>query len=103
MANSSLLTGCIYRFALYWKLMNPLDDQTTSNGRPTATPQESDRYFFGTLDSFGKNREKLSEVSWGYDQPEGDRTGVSGRGDQLGSEELGVADDLRVWRAARSR
>ena len=51
--------------------MSPLDDQTTSNGRPTATPQGSDRYFFGTLDSFGKNREKVSEVSWGYDQPEG--------------------------------
>ena len=31
----------------------------------------SDRYLFGTLDSFGKNREKVSEVSWGYDQPEG--------------------------------
>jgi NADH-quinone oxidoreductase subunit B len=51
--------------------MSHLDDQTASNSRATATPQASDRYFFGTLDSFGKNREKVSEVSWGYDQPEG--------------------------------
>jgi len=42
--------------------MSPLDNQTTSNGRPTATPPASDRYFFGTLDSFGKNREKVNEV-----------------------------------------
>ena len=34
-------------------------------------PQQNDRYFFGSLESFGKNREKLREVSWGYDQPEG--------------------------------
>jgi NADH-quinone oxidoreductase subunit B len=50
--------------------MSNLAEQTTSNGRPTATPQ-NDRYFFGNLDSFGKNRDKVSEVSWGYDQPEG--------------------------------
>jgi NADH-quinone oxidoreductase subunit B len=30
-----------------------------------------DRYLFGTLDSSSKNREKLREVSFGYDQPEG--------------------------------
>ena len=46
-------------------------NDTTTNGRPTGTPQQNDRYIFGTLDSFGKNREKVSEVSWGADQPEG--------------------------------
>jgi len=51
--------------------MTPDSNQTTSNGRPTAVPQKDDRYFFGALDSFGKNQEKLREVSWGYDQPEG--------------------------------
>jgi len=45
--------------------------ENTSTGRPTHFPQENDRYLFGNLDSFGKNREKLREVSWGYDQPEG--------------------------------
>ena len=45
-------------------------DQTSSSGRPTQVPQ-NDRYFFGALESFGKNREKLNEVNWGYDQQEG--------------------------------
>ena len=30
-----------------------------------------DRYLFGSLESSAKNREKLQEVSYGYDQPEG--------------------------------
>lgn len=30
-----------------------------------------DRYLFGTLESSGKNREKIREASYGYDQPEG--------------------------------
>ncbi len=45
--------------------------ETTSNGRPVDGPGKSDRYFFGALDSFGKNQEKLEEVDWGADQPEG--------------------------------
>src|ERR1700709_220113 len=45
--------------------------ETSSNGRPTVVPQKNDRYFFGTLDSLGKNQEKLREVSWGYAQPDG--------------------------------
>jgi NADH-quinone oxidoreductase subunit B len=45
--------------------------QNSSSGRPTATPQQDDRYLFGTLDSFGKNQDKLKEVSWGTDLPEG--------------------------------
>ena len=46
-------------------------NQTTTSGRPTAVPQRNDRYLFGKLDSFGKNREKIAEVNWGDDQPEG--------------------------------
>jgi NADH-quinone oxidoreductase subunit B len=45
--------------------------ETTANGRPTQSPLKDDRYFFGALDSMAKNEEKLREVSWGYDQPEG--------------------------------
>jgi NADH-quinone oxidoreductase subunit B len=30
-----------------------------------------DRYLFGSLESSAKNREKLQEVSYGYDQPDG--------------------------------
>ncbi len=45
--------------------------QNTSSGRPTEVPQKDDRYLFGTLDSFGKNQDKLKEVSWGTDLPEG--------------------------------
>ena len=51
--------------------MNPASDQNTSSGRPTDAPQKGDRYLFGSLDSFAKNREKLQEVNWGYDQHEG--------------------------------
>ena len=45
--------------------------QNSSSGRPTEVPQKDDRYLFGTLDSFGKNQDKLKEVSWGTDMPEG--------------------------------
>ena len=45
--------------------------QNSSSGRPTEVPQKDDRYVFGTLDSFGKNQDKLKEVSWGTDLPEG--------------------------------
>src|ERR1700684_4445374 len=51
--------------------MSTLNDPTTSNGMPGGTPQASDRYIFGTLDSFSKNREKVDEVNWGEAQPEG--------------------------------
>src|SRR5271169_5296381 len=52
-------------------LMNTNSTDSGSNRRSTTVPQQSDRYFFGSLDSFGKNQAKLEEVSWGYDQPEG--------------------------------
>ena len=55
----------------YTRNMSSNSNETTTNGRPTGTPQHNDRYIFGTLDSFGKNREKVSEVSWGEEQPEG--------------------------------
>ena len=46
-------------------------NQTTTSGRPTAVPQRNDRYLCGTLESFGKNRDKIAEVNWGDDQSEG--------------------------------
>jgi NADH-quinone oxidoreductase subunit B len=36
-----------------------------------AAKTERDRYLFGALDSSAANREKLKEVSYGYEQPEG--------------------------------
>ncbi len=51
--------------------MNLPAQQTTSSGRPTEGPNKNDRYFFGTLDSSSNNQEKLREVSWGHEQPEG--------------------------------
>jgi NADH-quinone oxidoreductase subunit B len=46
-------------------------NQTSTNAEPSAVPKRNDRYIFGTLDSFAKNREKLEEVNWGTEQPEG--------------------------------
>ena len=46
-------------------------DESSTNGREIPGAQRNDRYIFGTLDSFGKNRAKLDEVSWGQEQPEG--------------------------------
>jgi NADH-quinone oxidoreductase subunit B len=51
--------------------MSTDSNQTTTNGRPTSVPEQKDRYFFGTLESFGKNREKIEEASWGDAPPEG--------------------------------
>ena len=31
----------------------------------------TDKYFFGALESSGKNQEKVREVNFGYEQPEG--------------------------------
>jgi NADH-quinone oxidoreductase subunit B len=57
--------------APYYHYMSSPAQQTTSNGRPVPTEGEHDRYFFGSLDSSVDNREKLREVSWGTEQPEG--------------------------------
>ncbi|MGP8259892.1 MAG: NADH-quinone oxidoreductase subunit B [Acidobacteriaceae bacterium] len=46
-------------------------DRNLIAGRPATGPQGNDRYFFGALDSTARNREKLREVNWGYDQTEG--------------------------------
>jgi NADH-quinone oxidoreductase subunit B len=51
--------------------MSETTNQNTSNGRPVAAQGGRDRYFFGALDSSVDNREKLREVSWGTEQPEG--------------------------------
>ncbi len=36
-----------------------------------ATTAERDHYLFGNLESSGKNRTKVKEVAYGYEQPEG--------------------------------
>jgi NADH-quinone oxidoreductase subunit B len=46
-------------------------NQTTTMGEPTEAQQQRDRYLFGNLESFGKNRQMLEEVNWGSSQPEG--------------------------------
>jgi len=46
-------------------------DRSLSADSPWTGPQAKDRYFFGALDSTARNREKLREVNWGYDQTEG--------------------------------
>ena len=57
--------------AFYYHYMSSPTQQTTSNGRPVPAQGEHDRYFFGALDSSVDNREKLREVNWGTEQPEG--------------------------------
>ena len=52
-------------------VMSQNSNQTATKGGPAEAPTLHDRYIFGTLDSFGKNREKLDEVNWGSSQPEG--------------------------------
>ena len=52
-------------------IMSTDPNQTTADGRPTSVPQRNDRYLFGKLESFGKNRERIAEVNWGDEQPEG--------------------------------
>ena len=51
------------------RLMSHDTQQTVPS--QASSPQRNDRYIFGTLDSFGKNREKIDEVNWGDEQPEG--------------------------------
>jgi len=51
--------------------MTSSSDQSSSGNRTVAPGEQRDRYFFGSLDSSARNREKLSEVNWGYDQQEG--------------------------------
>ena len=58
-------------FKAYHQVMTTPAAETTSNGRPVSGQAGSDRYFFGALDSSAQNQEKLREVSWGSDQPEG--------------------------------
>ena len=62
---------CFEREPSYYQFMTNLTQQGPSNGVPGDPKTPQDRYFFGALDSSADNREKLREVSWGYDQPEG--------------------------------
>jgi NADH-quinone oxidoreductase subunit B len=45
--------------------------QPSANSQPLQARKHNDRYLFGTLESFGQNRQKVEEVSWGSDQSEG--------------------------------
>jgi hypothetical protein len=65
-------------------------NQTTAMGEPTEAQEQRDRYLFGNLESFGKNRQMLEEVNWGGSCPS-----LAGCGNQLGSEELDLANDFR--------
>jgi NADH-quinone oxidoreductase subunit B len=51
--------------------MNNPSNETSNNSHTAEAQVSRDRYFFGTLDSFGKNRDKVDEVNWGDAQPEG--------------------------------
>jgi NADH-quinone oxidoreductase subunit B len=46
-------------------------DPKLGDAGPAMRPPANDRYLFGALDSFGTNREKLREVNWGDEHPEG--------------------------------
>ena len=65
---------CIHtlpKLRTYTDFMSNESQQTSTNGRPVSGPGRNNRYIFGTLDSFSKNREKIDEVNWGDEQPEG--------------------------------
>ena len=51
--------------------MTQTSNQMATMGEPTEAQQQNDRYLFGNLESFGKNREQVQEVNWGSSQPEG--------------------------------
>ncbi len=51
--------------------MTQTSNQMATMAEPTKAQQQSDRYLFGNLESFGKNREMVQEVNWGSSQPEG--------------------------------
>ncbi len=46
-------------------------ERKLGEGTPASGPRANDRYIFGSLESSARNREKLDEVNWGYDQSEG--------------------------------
>ena len=51
--------------------MSTANQGNSSTGRPPQAPQKGDRRLFGNIDSLAKNQAKVTEVNWGYDQPEG--------------------------------
>ena len=50
--------------------MNNESKRAATADAPGGSPLQ-DRYLFGNLESFGKNREKVQEVNWGSEQNEG--------------------------------
>ena len=59
-----------------------------------AVTAERDRYLFGALESSARNRVKLQEVSYGFEEPEGVLADLAGFCGELDTQELGLADDL---------
>ncbi len=45
--------------------MTQTSNQMAAMGEPTKAQQQNDRYLFGNLESFGKNRQMVQEVNWG--------------------------------------
>ena len=51
--------------------MTQTSNQMVTMAEPTKAQKQDDRYVFGNLESFGKNRQMVQEVNWGSSQPEG--------------------------------
>ena len=75
--------------------MSTLPNQSSSSEPPVAGNTPHDRYFFGALDSSVDNREKLREVNWGYDQPEGIVLASLDAAINWGAQKFRLADDFR--------
>ena len=80
--------------------MSAADQANTSTGRPTNGPEKGDRYLFGSMDSMAKNQNKLNEVNWGYDQPEGIVLAWISGVLAAGLLVLGASGTLSSWTAA---
>jgi len=52
-------------------MITSIATQDVGDRRLDAAKGKNDRYLFGSLESSATNREKLDEVNWGGDQPEG--------------------------------
>ncbi len=60
------------------------------------TVQERDRYLFGALESSAKNRAKVQEVNYGFEQPEGVVLTTLDFAINWVPEKLGMAGHLRA-------
>ena len=78
--------------------MSTAPNETTSNGRPTSVPQKEDRYFFGALESFGKN-----QVLRGVDLHVGRGELAAQVQEVLGLQQPGVGQGVQVGHAVVER